>query len=125
MQALVERLFWEHCVDTRGCAIREATMRSQLRLGSLLAAPVLLGAVLAPVPIVQAASAAAPPRGVPADFDGDGDSDLAVGAPGYTVADRQDAGAVVVYRSTSAGLAGPRIITQSSGGVPDSSQSFD
>jgi hypothetical protein len=47
------------------------------------------------------------------DFDADGFADLAVGAPGEAVGDGASAGVVFVYKGTSAGLVGWRILKPS------------
>ncbi|MFB7931465.1 FG-GAP-like repeat-containing protein [Streptomyces sp. NPDC056039] len=88
-----------------------------------------LTAVLTPLallpltaPAAHAAAAAAP-----YDFNGDGRKDLAIGAPGATVAGKAKAGAVsVVYGSTSGPKTSTRtLLTQDTAGMPGAAEADD
>ena len=69
---------------------------------------------------------AAPALAKPYDFDGNGYVDLAIGAPSIRVGSVRAAGGVVVLPSSKKGLSRrERIITQSSKGVPGSSERND
>ncbi|CAL9494127.1 FG-GAP repeat domain-containing protein [Streptomyces sp. enrichment culture] len=90
------------------------------------AATALVAATLTPfvltVPAAHAATAAAP-----YDFNGDGRADLAIGAPGATVAGKAKAGAVSVVHS---GTGGPKtstrtLLTQNTAGIPGSAEADD
>jgi FG-GAP repeat protein len=62
------------------------------------------------------------------DFDGDGSSDLAIGAPGKRVAGAAGAGRVtVLYGSRTLGLvpSGVQVLSEGGAGVPDASESGD
>ncbi|MEU4033503.1 FG-GAP-like repeat-containing protein [Streptomyces collinus] len=64
---------------------------------------------------------------MPYDFNGDGRSDLAVGAPGATVGGQPRAGAVSVVYGSSTGLktATRTLITQNTAGVPGTAEADD
>ncbi|MES4890336.1 FG-GAP-like repeat-containing protein [Streptomyces sp. NPDC096012] len=85
-----------------------------------------VAAVLAPlvlaVPTAHATAAAAP-----YDFNGDGRTDLAIGAPDATVAGQSRAGAVSVVYGGSGGLktATRTLITQNTSGVPGTAEAGD
>ncbi|WP_328412382.1 FG-GAP-like repeat-containing protein [Streptomyces violaceus] len=87
----------------------------------LLAALTPLTAALT-APAAHAATAAAP-----YDFNGDGRTDLAIGAPGATVAGKAKAGAVsVVYGSTSGPKSSTRtLLTQDTAGMPGAAEADD
>jgi hypothetical protein len=78
-----------------------------------LAVPLALGSVPA-----HAATAAKP-----YDFNGDGSTELVVGAPGLEVGGHEDAGGVAVV--PSAGLSGEKVITQSTAKVVGASEEGD
>lgn len=59
------------------------------------------------------------------DFDGDGDSDLAVGLPGVAFGAASAAGAVAEYHGGAAGLAPKKLWSQQTGGVKDKAESGD
>jgi hypothetical protein len=60
------------------------------------------------------------------DFDGNGRSDLAVGAPGETVGTRRSAGAVSVFPASGGGALIPgRAFTQGGGGLGGVAEAFD
>ncbi|MER7486886.1 FG-GAP and VCBS repeat-containing protein [Streptomyces sp. NPDC126497] len=93
------------------------------------AATALVAATLTPfvltVPTAHAAPAATP--AAPYDFNGDGRADLAIGAPGATVAGKAKAGAVSVLYS---GTGGPKtstrtLLTQNTAGIPGSAEADD
>lgn len=59
------------------------------------------------------------------DFDGDGNDDLVVGAPGKAVESTSDrAGAVFYYRGTDGGFAEPVMLAQTSGARPERGDRF-
>ena len=58
------------------------------------------------------------------DFDGDGDDDLAVGAPGEAIGNLQQAGAVFVFRGSSSNLAPWAILDQSHLGAVEAEDLF-
>ncbi|MEV3966783.1 hypothetical protein AB0K68_01310 [Streptomyces sp. NPDC050698] len=91
-------------------------------------ASTVLAAALTPLALSLSVPAAhAAPAAAPYDFNGDGRTDLAIGAPGATVAGQARAGAVaVVYGSTS----GPRtstrtLLTQNTAGMPGAAEADD
>jgi hypothetical protein len=59
------------------------------------------------------------------DFDGNGHTDLVVGAPGATDAGQARAGAISVYYGSQFGLASPVTLNQSSTGVPGGAEPDD
>ncbi|MFE6521097.1 FG-GAP-like repeat-containing protein [Streptomyces sp. NPDC057794] len=87
---------------------------------------VLVAAALAPLTLTvvpaHAATAAAP-----WDFNGDGRTDLAIGAPGATVSGKARAGAVsVVYGSTGGPKTATRtLLTQDTAGMPGAAEADD
>ncbi|MFH9061472.1 FG-GAP-like repeat-containing protein [Streptomyces coeruleorubidus] len=88
----------------------------------------VLAAALTPLALTlsaPAAHAAAP--AAPYDFNGDGRTDLAIGAPGATVAGQARAGAVsVVYGSTSGPKSSTRtLLTQNTAGMPGAAEADD
>ncbi|WP_309059291.1 FG-GAP repeat protein [Streptomyces sp.] len=90
------------------------------------AATALVAATLTPFALTAPAAHAAAPA-APYDFNGDGRADLAIGAPGATVAGKAKAGAVSVVYS---GTGGPRtstrtLLTQNTAGVPGSAEADD
>ncbi|MET9393442.1 FG-GAP-like repeat-containing protein [Streptomyces sp. NPDC006624] len=86
---------------------------------------VLLAAALTPLTLTVSAHAA--PAAAPWDFNGDGRTDLAIGAPGATVSGQVKAGAVsVVYGSTSGPKTSTRtLLTQNTAGVPGTAEAGD
>jgi FG-GAP repeat len=91
----------------------------------------LLASVVAPAGVVLThaattgrAAAAAP---LHADFDGDGNEDVAVGAPGEVLGAAVDAGAVNVLYGADAGLSGTgsQLFSQDTAGVGGSAEEFD
>ncbi|MFI1419301.1 hypothetical protein ACH4VX_15120 [Streptomyces sp. NPDC020731] len=91
------------------------------------AAVTLVAATLAPFALTAPAAHAAPAAATPYDFNGDGRTDLAIGAPDATVGGHPKAGAVsVVY----GGAGGPKtstrtLITQNTSGVPGAAEAGD
>ncbi|WP_104783052.1 MULTISPECIES: FG-GAP-like repeat-containing protein [Streptomyces] len=88
----------------------------------------VLAAALTPLALTLTAPAAhAAPAAVPYDFNGDGRTDLAIGAPGATVAGQARAGAVsVVYGSTSGPKSSTRtLLTQNTAGMPGAAEADD
>ncbi|MER7408402.1 hypothetical protein ABT373_39620 [Streptomyces sp. NPDC000070] len=89
---------------------------------------VVLAAALTPLALTLSAPAAhAATPAAPYDFNGDGRTDLAIGAPGATVAGQARAGAVsVVYGSTSGPKSSTRtLLTQNTAGMPDAAEADD
>ncbi|MEU3935029.1 hypothetical protein AB0E85_23810 [Streptomyces sp. NPDC029044] len=87
-----------------------------------------LAAALTPLALTLSAPAAhAAPAAAPYDFNGDGRADLAIGAPGATVAGQAKAGAVsVVYGSTSGPKTSTRtLLTQNTAGMPGAAEADD
>ena len=88
----------------------------------------VLAAALTPLALTLSAPAAhAATPAAPYDFNGDGRTDLAIGAPGATVAGQAKAGAVsVVYGSTSGPKSSTRaLLTQNTAGVPGAAEADD
>ncbi|MDQ0750067.1 hypothetical protein QF034_004298 [Streptomyces africanus] len=88
----------------------------------------VLAAALTPLALTLSAPAAhAATPAVPYDFNGDGRTDLAIGAPGATVAGQARAGAVsVVYGSTSGPKSSTRtLLTQNTAGLPGAAEADD
>ncbi|WOT36221.1 FG-GAP-like repeat-containing protein [Streptomyces coeruleorubidus] len=96
-------------------------MRTRITAAVLAAALTPLALTLS-VPAAHAATPAAP-----YDFNGDGRTDLAIGAPGATVAGQAKAGAVsVVYGSTSGPKTSTRtLLTQNTAGMPGAAEADD
>ncbi|MFI6376934.1 hypothetical protein [Streptomyces sp. NPDC050546] len=94
----------------------------RLRSAALLLAALTPLAAALTAPTAHAATAAAP-----YDFNGDGRKDLAIGAPGATVAGKAKAGAVsVVYGSTSGPKTSTRtLLTQDTAGMPGAAEADD
>ncbi|MER7477628.1 hypothetical protein ABTX60_08200 [Streptomyces sp. NPDC126510] len=91
-------------------------------------ASTVLAAALTPLALTLSAPAAhAVPAAAPYDFNGDGRTDLAIGAPGATVAGQAKAGAVaVVYGSTSGPKSSTRtLLTQNTAGMPGTAEADD
>ena len=87
-----------------------------------------LAAALTPLALTLSAPAAhAVPAAAPYDFNGDGRTDLAIGAPGATVAGQARAGAVsVVYGSSSGPKTSTRtLLTQNTAGMPGAAEADD
>ncbi|WP_128380797.1 FG-GAP-like repeat-containing protein [Streptomyces cavernae] len=97
-----------------------------MRIRSATTAAALLAAVGVPLTLTASSVEAATPA-VPYDFNGDGYRDLAIGAPGATVAGQSKAGAVSVVYGGSAGAdpAKYRLITQNTSGVPGGAEAGD
>jgi hypothetical protein len=93
-----------------------------MRRITLLVLLLLLAAVASPAPrgLAQSRQAAQPDVSVRADFDNDGFSDLAVGAPTESLGTSSQAGAVTVLYATASGLtgSGSQLFTQDTPGVP-------
>ncbi|MFF7488651.1 hypothetical protein ACFZBC_24600 [Streptomyces luteogriseus] len=88
----------------------------------------VLAAALTPLALTLSAPAAhAVPAAAPYDFNGDGRTDLAIGAPGATVAGQARAGAVsVVYGSSSGPKSSTRtLLTQNTAGMPGAAEADD
>ncbi|SMQ17794.1 FG-GAP repeat-containing protein [Streptomyces sp. Ag82_O1-12] len=88
----------------------------------------VLAAALTPLALTLSAPAAhAVPAAAPYDFNGDGRTDLAIGAPGATVAGQARAGAVtVVYGSTGGPKTSTRtLLTQNTAGMPGTAEPDD
>ncbi|MFH8493736.1 FG-GAP-like repeat-containing protein [Streptomyces coeruleorubidus] len=88
----------------------------------------VLAAALTPLALILSAPAAhAATPAAPYDFNGDGRTDLAIGAPGATVAGQAKAGAVsVVYGSTSGPKSSTRtLLTQNTAGMPGAAEADD
>ncbi|MEU6683601.1 FG-GAP-like repeat-containing protein [Streptomyces sp. NPDC046832] len=96
-------------------------MRTRIASTALAAALTPLALALS-VPAAHAAPAAAP-----YDFNGDGRTDLAIGAPAATVSGQARAGAVsVVYGSTSGPKTSTRtLLTQNTAGMPGTAEADD
>ncbi|MEU7721657.1 hypothetical protein [Streptomyces tibetensis] len=91
-------------------------------------ASTVLAAALTPLALALSVPAAhAAPAAAPYDFNGDGRTDLAIGAPGATVAGQARAGAVaVVYGSTSGPKTSTRtLLTQNTAGMPGAAEADD
>ncbi|MBX9365009.1 FG-GAP-like repeat-containing protein [Streptomyces sp. WAC04114] len=91
-------------------------------------ASTVLAAALTPLALTLSAPAAhAAPAAAPYDFNGDGRTDLAIGAPGATVAGQAKAGAVsVVYGSSSGPKSSTRtLLTQNTAGMPGTAEVDD
>ncbi|MGW5612621.1 hypothetical protein [Streptomyces sp. NPDC003877] len=86
---------------------------------------VLLAAALTPLTLTVSAHAAT--AAAPWDFNGDGRTDLAIGAPGATVSGKAKAGAVsVVYGSTGGPKTATRtLLTQDTAGMPGAAEADD
>ncbi|MER6712681.1 hypothetical protein [Streptomyces sp. NPDC000877] len=88
----------------------------------------VLAAALTPLALTLSAPAAhAATAAAPYDFNGDGRTDLAIGAPGATVAGQARAGAVsVVYGSASGPKTATRtLLTQNTAGMPGAAEADD
>ncbi|CAM5539415.1 putative transmembrane protein [Streptomyces afghaniensis 772] len=88
----------------------------------------VLAAALTPLALTLSAPGAhAATAAAPYDFNGDGRIDLAIGAPGATVAGKAKAGAVsVVYGSTSGPKSSTRtLLTQDTAGMPGAAEADD
>ncbi|MFH9012711.1 FG-GAP repeat protein [Streptomyces sp. NPDC017943] len=85
-----------------------------------------LAAALTPLALTATAHAA-PVAAAPWDFNGDGRADLAIGAPGATVAGKARAGAVsVVYGATGGPKTATRtLLTQNTAGIPGTAEADD
>ncbi|MFI7016743.1 hypothetical protein [Streptomyces sp. NPDC050164] len=96
-------------------------MRTRVTAAVLAAALTPLALTLS-APAAHAATAAAP-----YDFNGDGRADLAIGAPGATVAGQARAGAVaVVYGSSTGPKSSTRtLLTQNTAGMPGAAEADD
>ncbi|OMI39561.1 FG-GAP-like repeat-containing protein [Streptomyces sparsogenes] len=98
------------------------------RLGSPLAAAVLLAAGLSAWALTGAPAQAAPAQAASAsvdvqdDFNGDGYADLVIGAPNATVSDKAKAGYVAITYGSANGLstANKKIVSRSTSGIPGS-----
>ncbi|WP_328439495.1 FG-GAP-like repeat-containing protein [Streptomyces sp. NBC_00444] len=90
------------------------------------AAAALLAATLTPLALCAPAAHAATPA-APYDFNGDGRRDLAIGAPGATVAGKARAGAVSVVYGSSSGLkpSSYKVITQNTAAIPGTAGTDD
>ncbi|KOX00742.1 integrin [Streptomyces sp. NRRL B-1140] len=91
-------------------------------------ASTVLAAALTPLALALSVPAAhAAPAAAPYDFNGDGRADLAIGAPGATVAGQARAGAVtVVYGSASGPKTSTRtLLTQNTAGMPGAAEADD
>ncbi|MGW0763037.1 hypothetical protein ACWD1Y_42380 [Streptomyces sp. NPDC002814] len=90
------------------------------------AAAALLAATLTPLALSAPAAHAATPA-APYDFNGDGRRDLAIGAPGATVAGKARAGAVSVVYGSSSGLkpSSYKVITQNTAAIPGTAATDD
>lgn len=90
-----------------------------------ITAVLLAAAALTPLTLTVPAHAAT--AAAPWDFDGDGRTDLAIGAPGATVSGKAKAGAVsVVYGSTSGPKTSTRtLLTQDTAGLPGAAEADD
>ncbi|WP_432194497.1 hypothetical protein [Streptomyces sp. bgisy027] len=86
----------------------------------------LLAAALTPLTLSAPAAHAATPA-APYDFNGDSYTDLAIGAPGATVAGRSKAGAVSVVHGSAGGVktSTRRLITQNTAGIPGTAETGD
>ncbi|NUR00707.1 MAG: VCBS repeat-containing protein [Streptomyces sp.] len=90
--------------------------------------PVIAGVLaLGGVPVLAGSAAAAAPKTVRDDFNGDGYKDLAIGAPGATVGGQKGAGEVVVMYGGPHGLSKDRrtVISRATSGIPGSPQAGD
>ncbi|NNN31304.1 VCBS repeat-containing protein [Streptomyces sp. S3(2020)] len=78
-------------------------------------------------PLTLSAPAAAAPSGLPGDFNGDGYRDLAVSAGLATIGSAEYTGAVVITYGSATGpkAADSKVISQSSSGVPGTSETGD
>jgi hypothetical protein len=88
-----------------------------------LSVPLVAGALaLGGIPALTASAAAAAPKSVQDDFNGDGYKDLAVGAPVATVGGKKGAGYVVVMYGGPHGLTKDHrtVISRSTSGIPGS-----
>ncbi|GGY20239.1 FG-GAP-like repeat-containing protein [Streptomyces djakartensis] len=88
----------------------------------------LLIAALTPLPLLLTApTAQAAPAAAPYDFNGDGRTDLAIGAPGATVGGKAKAGAVsVVYGSADGPKSSTRtLLTQDTAAMPGAAEADD
>ncbi|MEU6259540.1 hypothetical protein [Streptomyces sp. NPDC047043] len=87
---------------------------------------VLLAASLTPLALASPAAQAATPA-KPYDFNGDGRTDLAIGAPAATVAGKAKAGAVSVVYGSASGLKSSThtLITQNTSGIPGTAETDD
>ncbi|MFB6847890.1 hypothetical protein ACFCXS_23945 [Streptomyces sp. NPDC056373] len=91
-------------------------------------ASTVLAAALTPLAFALSVPAAhAAPAAAPYDFNGDGRADLAIGAPGATVAGQARAGAVsVVYGGASGPKTSTRtLLTQNTAGMPGTAEADD
>ncbi|MES4901014.1 MULTISPECIES: FG-GAP-like repeat-containing protein [unclassified Streptomyces] len=93
------------------------------RLGSPLAAAVLLAGGFSAWALTGASAQAAPASvDVQDDFNGDGYADLVIGAPNATVSDKAKAGYVAITYGSASGLstANKKIVSRSTSGIPGS-----
>ncbi|MEW2401006.1 FG-GAP-like repeat-containing protein [Streptomyces sp. NPDC046862] len=94
------------------------------RLGSPLAAAVLVAGGLSAWALTGAPAMAAPAPSVEVqdDFNGDGYADLVIGAPNATVSDKAKAGYVAITYGSASGLStsNKKIVSRSTSGIPGS-----
>ncbi|MCI3274958.1 FG-GAP-like repeat-containing protein [Streptomyces cylindrosporus] len=94
-----------------------------MRRHALLAATLTTG-LLTALPVTTASAA---PSHLPGDFNGDGYRDLAVSAPLAAAGSADHAGAVLIAYGSASGpkAAGSKVISQSTSGIPGTSESAD
>ncbi|WP_320774978.1 FG-GAP-like repeat-containing protein [Streptomyces sp. CRN 30] len=116
-------------------SVRRSTPRARpsheaptpMRNRTLTTTAALVVASLVPLALSAPVAQAAAEPAVPYDFNGDGLIDLAVGAPGATVAGQAGAGAVSVVHGGSTGLksAQHKLITENSNAIPGTAEAGD